>query len=431
VSNVKYKVNILSLIPIIFLLILTSDSLAKNMTIKWEEVSNASYYNVQIAEDKNFFHIIYEFEKITQPFITVDLKEDTYYCRISGVGQYEIPGPYSRLLKLKVTDKVEVEEINNKNNKLDVAKSINNINREININKRINMGENDSQSSGNKSTTRLHFMIDDTPQTKNYIIVPVNKEYSFNSSSPDIAKIFYSINDQNFQEFNKEKKLNFSKDGYYNLFYYAVDNVGNKSKIITTFIAVDGTAPTVDLVFTLYFYKEGIYYISPKSDFTFSASDNNSGVDKVYYSLNEGKFKEFDNTRFDFDKDKINSIKYYAVDRVGNQSNPVEKKIFIDSNPPVIEYKIIGNSIPQKDGSFIVGGKATLEVTATDNLLDSIYISINKGTPFLYTEPVVFKDNESDIVIEAFDRLRNSSKKSLKVIKDTTPPENRLEFYKK
>lgn len=77
-----------------------------------------------------------------------------------------------------------------------------------------------------------------------------------------------------------------------------------------------------------------------------SAKDDKSGVAHIYYSLNGSEFNEYRKPVDISDLDEVN-IKYYAVDRAGNNSE-TEKSVYVIENHDKHKRMKYENNKPDK-----------------------------------------------------------------------------------
>ena len=114
------------------------------------------------------------------------------------------------------------------------------------------------------------------------------------------------------------------------------------------------------------------------------SNDEVSGVDKIYYSINGGNYQEYKGD-LSFDKEGEYTLKYYATDRVGNYSQPVEKKFIVDITAPTIAQTIEGD----KQGS-VYSPRAKIILTSEDNLsgVKHVYYSIDGKPAQVYYKPI-------------------------------------------
>ena len=161
-------------------------------------------------------------------------------------------------------------------------------------------------------------------------------------------------------------------------------------------VFADGLPPTVNSKFygaPKYISKGKIYYgkgLKVKLTSTDAyvnkglTKDEVSGVDKIYYSINGAAYQEYKNDIV-FDKEGEFVLKYYATDKVGNYSNPVEKKFIVDLTAPTIAQTIEGD----KQGT-VYSPRAKIILKSEDNLsgVKNIYYSIDGKQAQVYYKPI-------------------------------------------
>jgi hypothetical protein len=69
---------------------------------------------------------------------------------------------------------------------------------------------------------------------------------------------------------------------------------------------------------------------------TLNATDEESGVNKTYYRLNEGEWKEYIN-QFIVTSNGVIQVDYYSVDNAGNNESMKTNELWIDRITPLIE----------------------------------------------------------------------------------------------
>ncbi len=113
-------------------------------------------------------------------------------------------------------------------------------------------------------------------------------------------------------------------------------------------------------------------------------NDEVSGVKTIYYSINGQAYQVY-KSDIVFDKEGEYTLKYYAIDNVGNYSQPVEKKFIVDLTPPTIAQKIEGDAL-----GGVYSPRAKIVLTSEDNLsgVKHIYYSIDGKAPVIYTRPI-------------------------------------------
>jgi hypothetical protein len=143
-----------------------------------------------------------------------------------------------------------------------------------------------------------------------------------------------------------------------------------------------------------------------------SSNDDVSGIQSVFYSLNDQPFTEYKNELTSF-KAGENKLKYYAVDKVGNSESVKTETYYIDNVPPKTEYELIG----MLNGNY-VSPDAVIKLKSSDDLsgVKTIYYKINEGNLFTYINPIPVKvlgNNEGSISFYAEDYLGNKEDMSV------------------
>ncbi|MCT4615270.1 MAG: hypothetical protein N4A49_10400 [Marinifilaceae bacterium] len=199
-----------------------------------------------------------------------------------------------------------------------------------------------------------------------------------------------------------EKLTSESTAKYANPFYFdteGLNTVRTPSKVdpITKKIV----QPVGDVVFEVYadglnpatyskffnapkYIKNGIVYYGKGLKMTLSSKDKTSGVEKTFISIDGSDYTGYSAEKI-FDKEKPYTVKYYALDNVGNDEDEKEKKFQTDLTAPVVNHKFDG----EISGKYI-SGRTKIILTATDNLtgVQKITYSIDGGTENLYNRPI-------------------------------------------
>ena len=151
---------------------------------------------------------------------------------------------------------------------------------------------------------------------------------------------------------------------------------------------------------------------------SFTASDEISGTEATYVSIDKSDYQDFSKLKPVFDSEKEYVITYYSVDRVGNAEKPKTEKFFVDLTPPKTSFKIVGESKGK-----VLSSKASISLTAKDSLsgVNRIVYSINDGPEKTYISPIpltVLQNGKSKITYYAIDNVGN--KEDARVIATST-----------
>ncbi|WP_284036439.1 hypothetical protein [Neobacillus sp. 114] len=182
---------------------------------------------------------------------------------------------------------------------------------------------------------------------------------------------------------------------YANHLYYVTSysNSFGESKPSETVLAkliIDTTAPvTKDNAPT--------QWVNQNQTVSLEATDDETGVAKTFYSLNDGIITE--GTSILVDKEGINKILYHSVDKVGNAEQVKTAFVKIDKTAPETDI----NEIPPYAQSFAV------ELTAKDNLsgVAKTYYSINGSEYFEGTSFIMDQEGISEISYYSVDAAGN------------------------
>ena len=217
--------------------------------------------------------------------------------------------------------------------------------------------------------------------------------------------------------------LYFDTEGYNSIHTpWEVDSNGHyvtPRKDIVFEVYADGLPPIVSTVFhgAPKYIKNGTVYYGKGLSVTIKATDVQgglskdevSGVKEIYYSINGQAYQKYTNDLV-FDKEGEYTLKYYAVDNVGNVSQPKEKKFTVDLTPPVIAQKIEGDA---QNGVY--SPRAKIVLTSSDNLsgVRHIYYSIDGKNPVIYTRPIpltVLGTGSHTFEYYSVDNVKNSNR---------------------
>ena len=155
---------------------------------------------------------------------------------------------------------------------------------------------------------------------------------------------------------------------------------------------------------------------------SFSAKDEISGVEAVYYSIDNAPFKKYQDT-IKLSEEKATLIKYYAVDNVGNIEDISSVNIVVDNSAPTSTLDIDGDKFDE-----VLSARSTIVLTAKDGTSEKsrIFYKIDEGKTYNYFKPVsVANLSEGEHTITYFsvdDVDNNEEKKSFNFFIDKSAP---------
>jgi large repetitive protein len=219
-----------------------------------------------------------------------------------------------------------------------------------------------------------------------------------------VAKTFYSIDGSAYTEGNT---FTISKEGITQVSYYSVDNAGNQEAAKIEEVMIDNTAPVTTSDITDQWNKDAV-------SVNLTVTDNLSGVDKTYYSINGSEFSE--GTSFTVTGDGIIEVSYYSVDKAGNQEAVKTEFVKMDNTAPGT-----ASDVTDKWNT----GYVTVKLTANDNQsgVATTYYSVNGYEYVEGTEFVVSDEGINNVSFYSVDKVGNKEEaKSVDVKIDKTAP---------
>ncbi|MGW6504100.1 OmpL47-type beta-barrel domain-containing protein [Nonomuraea angiospora] len=230
-----------------------------------------------------------------------------------------------------------------------------------------------------------------------------------------VGTVEYSLDGQPYAAY--AQPLAVSQPGAHTVTYRATDKAGNTSDPGTTTFTVvaeqekDTTPPQVTAQVTGDRNDDGDYVGS--ATVTLTATDTQSGVDKVEHSLDNGAFTAY-SAPVSVNRPGAHTVRYRATDKAGNTS-PVGSVTFTvaappgqDTTPPQVTAQITGNM----DWAWNYVGSATVTLTATDagSGVDTVEYSLD-GQPYaVYARPLaVSQPGAHTVTYRATDKAGNTS----------------------
>jgi hypothetical protein len=197
---------------------------------------------------------------------------------------------------------------------------------------------------------------------RNILFWPQNKQIWVRvSDSPDQNALTYLLRgERDTNSTPKGLKLDLSGNQYLRWINYI-----SKDTVKYKFVS-DGQPPkcSIEMNGAKPFMNQGKAIYGSGVTSTFNAKDNLSGVDKVMVSTDESPYQPV-SSQLSFEKEKNYDLRYYAVDRVGNESPKSTTRFSIDKSAPITTVLVNGKVIGQE---LILSGKSELELSAVDSI---------------------------------------------------------------
>jgi len=288
----------------------------------------------------------------------------------------------------------------------------------------------------------VDFIVDIVPPVTSYSFKGdksgnvVSPRTSFSLISKDQASgvkaIYYRIDEENEKQYTKEFQTNL-KDGEHTITYYSLDQVGNKEEEKSISFYVDAIAPDVTAtVVGDQFQNRGRVFISTRTKVKLEASDNKSGIKKLWYKIDDGPERAYTEP-FELPKSKgSHTIWYYAVDNVNNDFKSLfdetkngRQGLDIDMEAPEIDYSFGGKLYTSRDTTFITPDtEIILSASDNDAGVKNVGYKINGGKGKNYDGP--FKLTEEGFYLVDFygtDLVNNRNTKEFFFVVDDSGPQ--------
>ena len=240
-----------------------------------------------------------------------------------------------------------------------------------------------------------------------------------------VKQVLYSIDGGDFNDYTDPFYMP-NEPGWHVVKYFALDSTENitkdqytqqyyQYKMKVDKIFVDLSGPTMrHFISGDKFTRGDTTFIGPNSKINLSASDGESGLQMITYSI-DGILKETPYIKpFSLDSfpTGIHSIEYFAYDNVNNR-NIENFKVILDNLGPEIGCKFSVKPKSKNNALDVYPEGTLLFITVQDDLtgISNIYYSINNGVKYTYKNYVKgFVKGENKVMFEALDKLGNSSK---------------------
>ena len=250
-----------------------------------------------------------------------------------------------------------------------------------------------------------------------------------------VAVTRYRFNEQPFQSYTGPISLKNLREGEYVFTYLSIDRVKNTEEEKTYTFYLDKTAPKIvaEVVGDQY-QNRGRVFISSRTKMRLTASDNKSGVDKLYYSI-DGGLERLYREPFPLVKSEgTHRIKYTALDRVKNrgtfETNDSYENMFLDLTLPTIKHTFTG-PVYRKNDSIFINRKTLINIVAKDpeSGIKRTGFKVDGARANPYREPFsIDDDGYHKIEYYALDNVNNRVSEDFFVIVDNKGPAVSVSF---
>jgi len=234
----------------------------------------------------------------------------------------------------------------------------------------------------------------------------------------------YKVDDQEFIKYSTA--ISIKSEGPHRILYRSRDKAGNQETESVFAVIIDNSAPKVDVASSAtYHIKNGVQFAPGQTTIEIKATDSYSGVKKILFSLGSEELKEYKQPVV-FDKDGTYTIRYKAIDNLGNESVIKEFKLSIDNKPPTIEIKP-SMKLAVVDGKNYSLKQNTFALIAKDDTsgIAKMLVKVDGEKQFrAYSTPIIFSvEGPHTIEAKTIDYVGNESKiVKLEIVSDNNPP---------
>lgn len=241
-----------------------------------------------------------------------------------------------------------------------------------------------------------------------------------------VKEIWYSINNEKPVLYDQPFYIK-GKSGNTSIRYYALDQVMNKSKddnnanrnIKTPYLDLSGPKVNSEFKGKVFVIRDTVY-ISPKTKLILQASDTESGLQKITYSVNGGTENDY-NTPLMFDKEGLYNVNMVAYDKVNNTNNKEIIFVVDESGPDIFttfSVHPISKDTINSDLIEIYPAHTEVFVSASDNKVGAhtITYSINgqKEEPYSLSIRGFPAGALTVLKVNVYDLLGNVSSKEVR-----------------
>lgn len=225
----------------------------------------------------------------------------------------------------------------------------------------------------------------------------------------NLQEIEYSINGGETMVYDEPIRIN--EEGRHVITYRAIDVMDNVSSEKAYTVIIDDTAPVLSgTARGSGFVEDGTAYLRGDTSIILSASDELSGVDGIFVSLDGDNFFRYQDVAY-IDEEGEHTGYAYTVDNVGNRSQTFSINGWIDNTPPSVSIAprrpltvVQGQRYSGRGNQFVV--RAEDEISG----IDEVHVSIDREEFATYSSPITFSESGYHTIrARAVDRLGNMS----------------------
>ncbi|MBL0741233.1 OmpL47-type beta-barrel domain-containing protein [Chryseolinea lacunae] len=269
------------------------------------------------------------------------------------------------------------------------------------------------------------------PHVGNVVSRKTKIELKGTDGGSGVANVLYGFNKDASQLYLNLLDLTGQRPNENTLSYQAVDRVKNIEPQHTYDFFLDVEAPAVDYAVDVDFYTNpsGVNYVSDRSSFSLSATDNKAGVNKIYYAFDNLVAKnEYASSLKADQKPGFHKLYYSADDKVENVSKVEVLNYIVDVKTPRISYHAIGPKLMRNDTLFM-RSISKINITSVDDGpgqsgVKKLSYEIDNTGSIAFTEDFSLAgDGLRKLSITSSDQVNNATAASQTIFLDNAAPE--------
>jgi hypothetical protein len=277
--------------------------------------------------------------------------------------------------------------------------------------------------------------------SQNNIISTTTKIYLTPTDSiSGVARTFFRLDNETDRLYPTRSLIPFAvlPDGEHTLYYYSIDHVENKETEQKVTFYLDKSSPimSADILGDRFIVGDKIYF-SGRTKLKLTAVDNKSGIKQVLYSVDNQDYVDYAEPFYLPGKSGLHTIRYYALDNMGNQGvgNTEQRfdeythnvgQVYVDLTGPIMNYQYQGPTF-QKGDTVYISQRTRIALSAFDpeSGLQKITYSIDGETQETnYTQTITIpQSGKHKIDFFGYDNVNNRNIKDFTIMVDNIGPE--------
>ncbi|MDC3132843.1 hypothetical protein OA501_01355 [Flavobacteriaceae bacterium] len=252
-----------------------------------------------------------------------------------------------------------------------------------------------------------------------------NIELTSEDKISGVRKTEYNVDGGATQRYYRPLNFGYLSDGTHQLSYSATDNVKNQEVSKTFDFYLDKTAPVTEISVNGDQYQGNYQYVSDRTKFGLSSTDNKAGVESVTYAVRSKAYSEYSEEISLSGDSSLRRINYFAEDRVENVEKENTKTVYLDTDLPATRLEYGTPLFFTRDTIFITS-KTPVTLIARDKHsgVKKTEYKINGNENNTYSAPFfIMKEGNTIVNFNSTDNVNNvEASKTSRSFVDNTPP---------